>query len=255
MTTMPAAPRAGDAVRAAKGLKILGLITARGGSKGVPGKNLTPLAGRPLISYTIDAALESGVLDRVIVSTDDAEIARVSAELGTETPFVRPANLSGDWDPSYPVVLHAVEWMAEHEGYVPDYIMLLQPTSPLRSAEDIRDAVAIAGEHDADGVISVYEPQQQPFWMFELTADARFPDFDPHARELTRRQSLNPQYMLNGAIYLVRCEVVLRQDHFYTDRTYALVMPRERSLDIDGPLDFMIAETLFEHDSSSDRKG
>jgi CMP-N-acetylneuraminic acid synthetase len=232
------------AVSNAGGLKIMGLITARGGSKGVPRKNLVPLGGRPLISYTIDAALESGLVDRLLVTTDDAEIAEVSRKLGAETPFVRPPRLSGDWDPTYPVVVHAVEWMAEHEDYVPDYIMVLQPTSPLRSSKDIQKAVAIALENDADGVISVYEPKQHPFWMFELTEDGRFPDFDPRTRELTRRQSLKPQYMLNGAIYLVKREVILRQDHFYTDRTHALVMPLRRSMDIDSLADVRIAELI-----------
>ena len=230
--------------RGTGGLKTLGLITARGGSKGIHRKNLVPLGGRPLISYTIEAALESGVLDRLIVSTDDAEIGEVSRELGAETPYVRPAYLSGDLHPSYPVVVHALEWMAEHEDYHPDYVMLMQPTSPLRTVSDIRNAMAIAREKDADGVISVYQPKQHPLWMFELTQDGRFADFDPYARELTRRQSLKPQYMLNGAIYLVRSSVILRQDHFYTDRTYALIMPRERSMDIDTAIDVRTVEVI-----------
>ncbi len=230
----------------AGGLSIMGLITARGGSKGIPGKNLIPIMGRPLISYTIGAALESNVLERVIVTTDDDKIAEVSRQFGAETPFVRPANLSGDWDPSYPVVVHALEWMAENEGYYPDYMMLMQPTSPLRIAEDIRNAVAIAREKDADGVISVYEPKQHPHWMFELAEDGRFADFDPHQRELTRRQSLTPQYMLNGSIYLVKRSVIMSQDNFYTDRTHALVMPRERSLDIDSLHDARVVEMTME---------
>ena len=225
---------------------IVGIITARGGSKGIPGKNLIPIMGQPLISYTIEAALQSKVLDRVIVTTDDEKIAEVSRQFGAETPFVRPANLSGDWDPSYPVVVHALTWMAENEGYFPDYMMLMQPTSPLRIAEDIRNAVAIAREKDADGVISVYEPKQHPHWMFELAEDGRFADFDPQQRELTRRQSLTPQYMLNGSIYLVKRSVIMRQDNFYTDRTYALVMPRERSLDIDSLHDARVVEMTME---------
>jgi len=226
----------------AGGLSIMGLITARGGSKGIPGKNLIPIRGRPLISYTIETALESKVFDRVMVTTDDDKIAEVSRQWGAETPFVRPANLSGDWDPTHPVVVHALEWMAENEGYYPDYMMLMQPTSPLRIVEDIREAVAIARDKDADGVISVYEPKQHPHWMFELNEDGRFADFDPHTRELARRQSLSPQYMLNGSIYLIKRSVILSQDSFYTDRTYALVMPRERSYDIDSLHDVRVVE-------------
>ncbi len=235
-----------DKIRDTGGPSIMGLITARGGSKGIPGKNLIPIMGRPLISYTIEAALESKVLERVIVTTDDAKIAEVSRQYGAETPFVRPANLSGDWDPSYPVVVHALEWMAENEDYLPDYMMLMQPTSPLRIAEDIRNAVAIARDKDADGVISVYEPKQHPHWMFELAEDGRFADFDPHERELTRRQSLSPQYMLNGSIYLVKRSVIMKQDNFYTPNTYALVMPRERSFDIDSLHDARVVEMTME---------
>jgi CMP-N,N'-diacetyllegionaminic acid synthase len=232
--------------RNAGGLSIVGIITARGGSKGIPGKNLIPIKGRPLISYTIEAALESKVLDRVIVTTDDEKIAEVSRQFGAETPFVRPANLSGDWAPSYPVVVHALQWMAENEGYFPDYMMLMQPTSPLRIAEDIRNAVALAKEKDADGVISVYEPKQHPHWMFELEEDGRFVDFDPHSRELSRRQSLSPQYMLNGSIYLIKRSVIMKQDNFYTAQTYALVMPRERSFDIDSLHDARVVEMTME---------
>ena len=235
-----------DEISNSGGLSIMGLITARGGSKGIPSKNLIPIQGQPLISYTIQAALESKVLERVIVTTDDAKIAEVSRQLGAETPFVRPANLSGDWDPTHPVVVHALQWMAENEGYFPDYMMLMQPTSPLRIAEDIRNAVALAKEKDADGVISVYEPKQHPHWMFELEEDGRFVDFDPHSRELARRQSLTPQYMLNGSIYLIKRSVIMRQDNFYTNRTYALVMPRERSFDIDSLHDARVVEMTME---------
>jgi CMP-N,N'-diacetyllegionaminic acid synthase len=232
--------------RNAGGLSIVGIITARGGSKGIPGKNLIPIRGRPLISYTIEAALDSKVLDRVIVTTDDEKIAEVSRQFGAETPFVRPEHLSGDWAPSYPVVVHALQWMAENEGYFPDYMMLMQPTSPLRIAEDIRNAVALAQEKDADGVISVYEPKQHPHWMFELEEDGRFVDFDPHSRELSRRQSLSPQYMLNGSIYLIKRSVIMKQDNFYTAQTYALVMPRERSFDIDSLHDVRVVEMTME---------
>lgn len=226
----------------AHGPRIMGLITARGGSKGIPRKNVIPLMGRPLISYTIKTALDSGVLDRLIVSTDDDEIAEVSRTWGAETPFMRPASLSGDLDPSYPVVVHALEWMAEHEGYRPDYVLLMQATSPLRTTEDLLRSVEIANANDADAVISVYQPKQHPLWMFELTDDGRFADFDPASRELTRRQSLKPLYMLSGSIYLVKRDVIMRQDNFYTDRTFALVVPRERSTDIDTMLDVRIVE-------------
>ena len=228
------------------GLNIMGLITARGGSKGIPRKNLVPIAGKPLIAHTIKAASESGVANRIIISTDDEEIAEVSRNWGGEVPFMRPSELSGDLDTSFPVVVHAIQWLDIHEGYKPDYVLLLQPTSPLRNASDIRKAVTIAFEKDADSVISVYEPKQHPSWMFELTDEDRFVDFDPEERELTRRQSLRPSYMLNGAIYLVKRNVILEQTHFYTDRTFALIMPAERSMDIDRIIDVQVAELLMQ---------
>ena len=136
--------------------------------------------------------------------------------------------------------------MAENEGYFPDYMMLMQPTSPLRIAEDIRNAVSLALEKDADGVISVYEPKQHPHWMFELEEDGRFVDFAPRSRALSRRQSLRPQYMLNGSFYLIKRSVIMKQDSFYSAQTYALVMPRERAFDIDSLHDVRVVEMTME---------
>ena len=229
-----------------KPIQIMGLILARGGSKGIPRKNIIPLAGKPLITHTIETAFASGVLERLIVSTDDEEIAQISKDSGAEVPFIRPKALSGDLQAAFPVIQHAVNWLAENEAYYPEYIMLLQPTSPLRNLEDIKKAVSIAIKHEADSVISVYEPDQNPEWMFEIEEDGRFKDFDPVKRELSRRQNLKSYYMLNGAIYLVKRSVVLEQESFYTQRTYSLKMPLERSFDIDKPIDIDIVSLIME---------
>jgi len=133
-------------------VSVLGVITARGGSKGIPGKNLKLLGGRPLIAYTIDAARQSGALDRLILSTDDPAIAEVGRSMGCEVPFIRPADLALDQTPHLPVMQHAVEWLAANDGYRPDLVLILQPTSPLRRAEHVREAVSLAQTSGADSV-------------------------------------------------------------------------------------------------------
>src|SRR6185436_18271922 len=131
-------------------MKVLGVVTARGGSKGIPGKNLKPLAGKPLIAYTIEAALQSGVLDRLILSTDELPIADCALAIGCEVPFMRPAELARDDSVHLDVMKHAVEWMRDRASYRPDLVMILQPTSPLRTAADIRNAVSLIESTGAD---------------------------------------------------------------------------------------------------------
>ena len=236
-------------------IQVLGLITARGGSKELPRKNLAPLARKPLIAHTIEAALGAKRLDRVIVSTDDQEIADVACHWGVEAPFLRPAELARDDTPHFPVLRHALVWLEGHEGYVPDYVMLLQPTSPLRSSEDIDKAVAIATERDADSVVSVYMPKQHPYWMKRLTPDGRVLDYLPQEGEFSQRHSLPPVYMPNGAIYLAKPALVLEKDSLYSDETYAYIMPPERSLDIDTALDMRIAELILSERSTTKTGG
>src|SRR5437868_14236669 len=124
-------------------VRVLGVITARGGSKGLPGKNLRPLAGTPLIAHTIDTALAAAAFDRLILSTDDETIAAAARSRGCDVPFMRPAELARDETPHLPVLQHAVRWLAEHDRYSPDAVMILQPTSPLRRAQDIRESIAL----------------------------------------------------------------------------------------------------------------
>jgi N-acylneuraminate cytidylyltransferase/CMP-N,N'-diacetyllegionaminic acid synthase len=226
-------------------LCVVGVICARGGSKGVPHKNIRPLAGKSLIAYTIETALASALIDRIIVSTDDVNIADVAGKYGANVPFLRPAELARDDTPVIDSVLHAMRWLDEHEGYRPDYVMLLQPTSPLRSTEDIDGAVQLAREKQADSVVSVYSVHQHPYWMKRVTKDGRLVDFLSLDRTYTCRQDLPSVYALNGAIYLARREILLERQTFYTNQTCAYVMPPERSLDIDTLWDFYMTELIL----------
>jgi len=203
------------------------------------------VGGKPLIAYTIRAALDAKVIDRVIVSTDSQEIADVARSFGAEAPFLRPPELAQDGTPGIEPILHAVRWLTDNEGYYPDYVMVLQPTSPLRTAEDISAATRLAQERQADSVVSVCLAHQHPYWMKQVSSDGRLMDFLPLDRTYSTRQELPPIYALNGAIYLVRRGTLLERRTFYTEHTYAYVMPAERSLDIDTSWDLYLADLIL----------
>ena len=224
---------------------VMGLILARGGSKGLPRKNILPLAGKPLIGYTIEVARASTVLDRVVVSTDDQEIAGVAKRYGADVPFYRPADLAEDDTSVFPAILHALTWLSEHEGYDPGYVMLLQPTSPFRTVEDIEGAVSLAVRKHADAVVSVSRVRQHPYWSKQMSEDGRLISQYPPEHAAFRRQDLPPLYVPNGAIYLVLRSVLLEKETVYTERTYGYVIPAERSLDIDDAWDLHVAELIL----------
>jgi CMP-N,N'-diacetyllegionaminic acid synthase len=223
----------------------LAIIPARGGSKGIPGKNLKAAAGKPLIAWTVETALAATSLDRVIVSTDSLEIAEVARRYGAEAPFMRPAGLAQDDTPGIEPVLHATLWLEENEGYHPELIMLLQPTSPLRMVEDIDRAVDLIREKGADAIVSVTPVEAHPYWMKQIDHAGRMTDFIKRDQPIDRRQDLPEVYVLNGAIYLARYDVLVEQKTFYTDNTFSLVMPVERSLDIDTPWDLYLADLIL----------
>lgn len=226
-------------------VRVLAIVPARGGSKSIPGKNLAPLDGKPLIAHTIDVARSVPEIDRVVVSTDSPEIAAAAGRYGAEAPFLRPAELAGDETPGIDPLIHAAQWLAENEGYCPDYVLCLQPTSPLRSAEDIGKALRVAVERDAEAVVSVVPVQHHPYWTRRIEPDGRLIDFFPDAPEVVRRQDLPAAYALNGAIYLIRFDVLMQRRTWQTQRTYAVIMPPERSVDIDTPLDLDLAALLL----------
>jgi CMP-N,N'-diacetyllegionaminic acid synthase len=223
---------------------IVGLITARGGSKGIPGKNIKMVAGKPLIAWTIEAAKASRNLDRVIVSTDDEEISQTALEWGAQVPFIRPAELAQDDSPHIPVMTHAVEWLESHEDFKCDHVLLLQPTSPLRSSQDIDDSIKLALGKDADSVVSVCEAPYHPY-LAKNIVDGRLEDFTPPPEGYLARQKLPKSFVNNGAIFLVRRDILMERQTLYTDRSYAYVMPAERSLDIDTAWDLHLADLIL----------
>ena len=226
---------------------ILAIIPARGGSSGLLRKNLKLLGGKPLIVHTIEAALEAkDQLYRVIVSTDDDEIAEVSLKAGAEVPFRRPADLSEDTTPSLPVVQHATFFIEAQESVCFDWILLLQPTTPLRNASDILMAVELCKVGDCDSVISVKEANTvHPFKMQKLVDGLLYPFFEG-IPEGMRRQDYKPvAYQRNGGIYLTRRNVVVNQHSLYGRRVKPYIMPAERSVDIDCQFDLMVAELIL----------
>jgi CMP-N,N'-diacetyllegionaminic acid synthase len=228
-------------------MKILGVITARGGSKGLPRKNIRSLHGKPLIEYTIQAALAAvDVFHRVIVSTEDAEIAEVSRRAGADVPFLRPQELARDSTPTLPVLQHAVEYIERCDGVAIDWVMILQPTSPLRTKEDIQTAVNLAAAGDCDTVVSVQRANKcHPYKMKKMDSAGRLVPFIDGSVEPVRRQDLTPDaYQRNGAIYLVRRDRLL-ENRLYGDSISAYIMPDDRSVDIDTHVDFLLAEALL----------
>jgi CMP-N-acetylneuraminic acid synthetase len=229
-------------------LKVLGIITARGGSKGIPGKNLKLLAGKPLLAYTVDTARRSGALDRVILSTEDEAIASAGRDLGCDVPFIRPLDLAQDDTPHLPVIQHATRWMQERINYQPDAVMILQPTSPLRTTEDIAAAVALLEASGADSVLSVNEVPVHAHPMRTLRLDATghavlFVSGDPVRRRINRRQDLPPAWVMNGAIYACRTQVLFdAEPSLYGTRVVAYRMPADRSISIDDLEDWHAAE-------------
>lgn len=212
---------------------VLAIITARGGSKGLPGKNILEVDGRPLIDWTIKAAKDAKSIDKVILSSDDQEIIRVAKSLGCEVPFTRPSDLATDTATSIDVVLHAI---SELPGF--DYVVLLQPTSPLRTAADIDSAFSLMNSKRAPGCVSVCESDQSPYWMFEIIGDSKLCSVLPLPPGITRRQDLPVSYVLNGAIYIANIQWLRETRSFSADGSVAYVMSKDRSLDIDTLEDF-----------------
>lgn len=220
------------------GLRVLGLIPARGGSKGIPGKNLRNVAGKPLIAWTIEAAAASKYLDRRVLSSDDLEIIEVANQYDCEAPFRRPAQYARDDSPGIDAVLHALDAVP---GF--DILVLLQPTSPLRTAADIDACLERLVESGAASCVSVREAADHPYWTFWTRADSRLCSFvnEPSALN-ARRQDLPRALCLNGAVYAVRVPKFLANRSLVGNDTVAYEMPLSRSLDIDDPEDLIEAD-------------
>ncbi|MEQ1727563.1 MAG: acylneuraminate cytidylyltransferase family protein [Vicinamibacterales bacterium] len=224
--------------------EVLAVVTARGGSKGLPGKNLVDLCGRPLIAWTL-AAAEASSATRVIVSTDDAAIADEAGRWNAEVPFLRPAELAADDTPGIAVVRHALDWCEEQERYQPDIVVHLQPTSPLRTAEDINAALRLLEESRADAVVSVCEATHHPFWIKRTSEAGWLTDLVAQAGQVMRRQDLPEALAVNGALYLARPAVARSPGGWFGERTKGYLMPPDRSIDVDTEFDLRIAQCLL----------
>jgi CMP-N,N'-diacetyllegionaminic acid synthase len=241
-----------------RAVKVLGIIPARGGSKGIPRKNIKALAGKPLLAWTAEAALKSK-LDRVILSSEDAEIIEIAKSKGIDVPFIRPAALASDEAPAIDVVLHAVETLAKSENYRPDAVMLLQPTSPLRTSRHINEALELFERHpDATSLVSVMKVPHSmiPESLMTLNDEGYLRPVRAWDERRALRQEKPVYYARNGAaVYLVRSACLLSQRSLYGDRILGYEMPKEESMDIDDLFDFEICEYLLKtREEGEDRK-
>lgn len=232
---------------------ILGTICCRAGSKGVAGKNLRPLAGKPLIVHTIEAARKSGLLDDLIVSTDSPGIAAIAEAQGINVPFLRPAELATDTASKWPVFIHALEAYEKVTGHRVDYLVDLDVTVPLKDQTDIDAAIQLALDHpEADVVITGYQPERNPYFnMMETGADGFAKLVKQSDTPIVRRQDAPHVLSLTPAAYVVRREALYRFEHWSQAKCLLSEMPRERAIDIDTELDFKLIEFLLNEKRSS----
>lgn len=219
------------------GKTVLGIIPARGGSKGIPRKNIKLICGKPLISWTIVEAMKSMYLDRLILSSDDDEIINVAREWGCEAPFKRPDVLAKDDTPGTETVIHAINTLPEKY----DFICLLQPTSPLRKVTHIDGAIEKCITNNAESCVSVTKADKHPYWMYEI-CDEGFLKPLIESEFIYNRQELSSLYVLNGAIYIIKAEQIIKSKTFINENTLGFIMDKKYSTDIDEQLDFETAE-------------
>lgn len=226
-------------------MKNLAIIPARSGSKGLKDKNILDLNGHPMMYYSIRAALDSGCFDTVMVSTDSKKYALIAEECGAEVPFLRSEELSSDTAGSWDMVREVLK-KYKHIGQEFDYVTLLQPTSPLRDSEDIKNAYGLLSKANVTNVVSVTEVDHPVQWCFELPEDASMEEMAQSPYSTMRRQDLKTYYRENGAIYIVDAKKIMNDSYnVYSDNCYAFVMPREKSVDIDTKIDYIVAETMM----------
>lgn len=224
------------------GKSVLAIIPARGGSKGVPRKNIRNVGGKPLIAWTIEEAKKSKYIDRLILSSEDDEIISVAKLYGCEVPYKRPTEWAQDDTPGIKPVIHAIETLPEKY----DYVILLQPTSPLRKAEDIDSSIALCNKESAKACVTVTEPDKSPFWMYTLDSKNKISPMLPLDGNITIRQDLPKVYALNGAVYVSQTQWLLEKESFLTEETIAYPMVKERSLDIDTEFDLELVQIIME---------
>ena len=228
-------------------MKILALIPARGGSKGVPRKNIRDLAGKPLLAYTADVALASTKITRVVLSTDDEEIAQVGRDCGLEVPFMRPDDLAADSSPTLPVIQHALEFYAERGEFF-DALLLLQPTNPFRKLSYIDDAIDLFEKENADCVFSalLVPDHYNPHWVYLNNEDGSVALSTGEDSPIPRRQSLPQAWHREGSIYLTKTDVILKKNSLYGEKVFSLEIDPQDSVNIDTMEDWHKAEKLVE---------
>ena len=225
---------------------VLGIIPARGGSKSIPKKNIRLLADKPLIAHTIEVAKECKTLNRIVVSTDDGEIAEVAKKYGGDVPFIRPNNLSLDDTPMVPVLQHAVAFIENKDNIHIDVVVLLDPTSPFRRVEDIEACIKKIDSYDADSVVTVCEVEHNPYFVMVELDDDKLVPLIKSDKVITRRQDAPDVYRLNAAVYAIKRDVLMNENQIITDNTMAVIMPQELSAHIDHEIDFEFVEFLIE---------
>lgn len=230
-------------------MTTVAFIFARGGSKGLPGKNIRLLAGKPLIAWSIEHAHSVKRIERVIVSTDSEEIAAVARDFGAEVPFMRPAELAKDDSPEWLAWRHALAFIKESEGDMPEVMLSVPATAPLRLPIDLENCLDAYAKGDADVVIAVSEAYRSPYFnMVRENADGSVGLVIPPTSVIARRQDVPVVYDMSTVAYVVRSEFVLSSDSFFKGRVRAVQVPKERAIDIDTLFDFQIAEHLLTHD-------
>ena len=228
-----------------KNKKILAIIPARGGSKGIPRKNIRLLSGKPLIVYTIEAALKSKYLDRIVVSTDDDKIGQISKSAGAE--FIkRPQNLAEDNSPTYPLIEHVADYLEKNEKNKPDIIVLLQPTSPLRTTKDIDQSIELFLSNNCGSVISVVDVGSSVYISLKMGKKYLQPLFSQKFLDIGLRQVFPEAYVTNGAIFISSLKNLYLYKSFYGKKILPYVMPQEKSVNIDHEIDFKLVELLMQ---------
>jgi len=224
-------------------INIIAIIPARGGSKGVPRKNIKLVGGKPLIFYSISEAKKSKYISRIIVSTEDVQIAKISKSFGAEV-VKRPKNLSRDNSPTVLAIKHVIDFLEKKEKYDVDVVVLLQPTSPFRTSKDIDSCIKKFKKENFDSIVSISEPAESPYWMYSLKKDQLIPLLKINKKH-HRRQDLSKIYQLNGAVYVTSRNRIMKKNTILGDKMGGYVMPVERSLDIDNKFEFKIANLLM----------
>lgn len=228
----------------------MAIIPARGGSKRLPGKNIKNIGGKPMIAHAILAAKKSKYIDRLIVSTDDPAIVKVAKKYGAEVPFIRPAELASDTAPTLAVLKHAVKYIEDNDRFKPDLIVLIQPTNPLVRSADVDGAIVKMIATKTNSCFTVSEISQRPEWMYTLSGKKPKLFLSPRNSEKKRSQDLPKLGIINGAVYVMKYDTLMKKNRIRDENTSIYTMPKERSVDIDNHFDFEIAKALMKYDEN-----